>query len=239
MTNNYILRRLRYTFKLNDQKMIELFSMGGLAVTREQTSAWLKKDDDPDYVRCTDQQMAYFLNGFIIEHRGPKGDEKPKAEYRLNNNIILRKLKIALNLIDQDIIDLLDLAEFSLSKSELTALFRKPDHQHFRECQDQLLRNFLQGLQMKHTSQSTAAAQSKYQVLKAQSENRKEEQKNSQKSGDKAAPKSSANSAKKIYKNPNPKNKRSQHADNNTLKLKKKNDDSSASNSEIWKPLKK
>lgn len=130
--------------------MIELFGLGDLNVTREQISAWLKKDDDPDYVRCTDQQFAHFLNGLIIDKRGAKDDgKKPKAEYALNNNIIFRKLKIAFNLIDQDILDLLELAGFRLGKSELTAFFRKPDHRHFRECQDQVLRNFLQGVQLK------------------------------------------------------------------------------------------
>lgn len=208
MTNNYILRRLRYTFGFNDSKMIELFSKGDLTVTREQVSTWLKKDEDPDYVRCTDQQMAHFLNGLIIEKRGAQDGKTPKAEYSLNNNIILRKLKIAFNLIDQDIIDLLKQADFLLSKSELSALFRKPDHRHFRECQDQLLRNFLQGLQMRFTNQSTAQPQSKFQALKAQSENRKEEQKKSVKKPNKA-------SSEKRFANPKQINK--QRADNSSI----------------------
>lgn len=174
MTNNYILRRIRYTFHYNDAKMVELFAKGDLAVTQEQVVLWLKKDDDPDYVRCTDNEFAHFLNGLIIEKRGPREDgATPVAEYALNNNIILRKLKIAFNLKDQDILDLLKNANFILGKAELSAFFRKSDHRHYRECQDQVLRNVLQGLQQRETNTSTAEQQSQYQAMRAKAANKK------------------------------------------------------------------
>ena len=50
---------------------------------------------------------------------------------------------------DDDVLETLKLANFRLSKHELSAFFRKPDHKHYRECKDQVLRNFLQGLQVK------------------------------------------------------------------------------------------
>lgn len=174
MTNNYVLRRIRYTFHYNDAKMVELFSKGGVAVTKEQVVLWLKKDDDPDYLRCTDQQFAHFLNGLIIEKRGPREDGVvPVAEYALNNNIILRKLKIAFNLKDQDILDLLENANFILGKAELSAFFRNPEHRHFREAQDQVLRNVLQGLQQRETNTSTAEQQSQYQAIQSKVANKK------------------------------------------------------------------
>jgi uncharacterized protein YehS (DUF1456 family) len=64
----------------------------------------------------------------------------------LTNNDILKKIRVALELKDEDIIHILKLSEFEISKSELNALFRKPDHPNYRECGDQLLRNFLNGL---------------------------------------------------------------------------------------------
>jgi uncharacterized protein YehS (DUF1456 family) len=64
----------------------------------------------------------------------------------LTNNDILKKLRIALELKDEDIIHILKLADFTVSKSELSALFRKDDHPNYVACGDQLLRNFLQGL---------------------------------------------------------------------------------------------
>ena len=60
------------------------------------------------------------------------------------------KLKIALNMKADDVLEIMRLANFSLSKHELSAFFRKPDHKHYRKCQDQVLRYFLQGLQLHH-----------------------------------------------------------------------------------------
>ncbi|MDH5386908.1 MAG: DUF1456 family protein [Gammaproteobacteria bacterium] len=150
MTNNDILRRLRYTFDLSDSKMIDIFGLADHEVTRAQISDWLKKEDDPAYQACTDNQLAIFLNGFINEKRGKKEGDQPEAEKRLTNNIILRKLKIALNLKDEDIFRIMDLADFSLSKPELSALFRKKGHKHYRACKDQILRRFLTGVQLKY-----------------------------------------------------------------------------------------
>ena len=150
MTNNDILRRIRYTFELNDSKMIKIFALADHEVSREEISDWLKKDDDPAFVALSDILLSTFLNGFINLRRGKREGEQPQAEKRLNNNIILRKLKIALDLKNEDVIDMLKLSEFELSKHELSALFRKPGHKHYRECKDQILRNFLKGMQIKY-----------------------------------------------------------------------------------------
>lgn len=64
----------------------------------------------------------------------------------MTNNDILKKLRVALKLRDEDIIQVLKLAEFSVTKSEVNALFRAEDHPNYKECGDQLLRNFLNGL---------------------------------------------------------------------------------------------
>ncbi len=150
MTNNDILRRIRYTFDFNDSKMIAVFGLADLQVTREEISDWLKKDDDPAYQKCNDAQMAIFLNGLIIDKRGKREGPQPRPEQRLNNNIIFRKLRIALNLKAEDILEILDLASGSISKHELSAFFRRYDHKHYRVCKDQILRNFLKGLQLKY-----------------------------------------------------------------------------------------
>jgi len=152
MNNNSILRRLRFTFDFNDTKMIELFQLAGKTVTRAEVSDWLKKEEDEEFKNLNDQQLACFLNGFIILNRGKKEGEMPIAEKKLNNNIIFRKLKIALNYRDEDILNVYELMNFQISKHELSAFFRKPDHQHYRLCKDQFIRNFLQGLQIKYAS---------------------------------------------------------------------------------------
>ena len=149
MTNNDILRRIRYTFDLSDSQMIAIFSQADHEVTREEISDWLKKDDDPAFKDCSDTRMAIFLNGFINKRRGKREGAQPEPETRLNNNIIFTKLKIALNLKAEEIIELLALAGFHIGKHELSAFFRRPDHKHYRECKDQILRNFLKGVQLK------------------------------------------------------------------------------------------
>ncbi|MBU0728356.1 MAG: DUF1456 family protein [Proteobacteria bacterium] len=171
MTNNDILRSIRYTFNFDDSKMIAIFGQADHPVSRQQISDWLKKDDDPAYQECSDNLLAIFLNGLIIEKRGKKEMPHPEPEKRLSNNIIKRakpvkpqpepetrltnnivfmKLKIALNLKADDVLAIMDQAEFGMSKHELSAFFRKPGHKHYRECKDQILRNFLKGLQRKY-----------------------------------------------------------------------------------------
>ena len=149
MTNNDILRRIRYTFDLSDSQMIAIFRHADHEVTREEISDWLKKDDDPAFKDCSDSRMAIFLNGFINKRRGKREGAQPKPETRLNNNIIFTRLKLALNLKAEEIIELLALAGFHIGKHELSAFFRRPDHKHYRECKDQILRNFLKGVQLK------------------------------------------------------------------------------------------
>jgi len=152
MNNNDILRRIRYVFDIGDSKMIAIFGKADHEVTRGEISDWLKKDDDPAYQECSDTQLAIFLNGLINDKRGKREGAQAEPEARLNNNIIFMKLKIALNLKAEDVLEILELAEFRISKHELSAFFRKPGHKHYRECKDQILRNFLQGMQLKYRS---------------------------------------------------------------------------------------
>jgi len=68
----------------------------------------------------------------------------------MNNNNILKKLRVALKLKDTDVIDILKLANFEITKAQLSALFRKEDHKNYIACGDQILRRFLNGLIIKN-----------------------------------------------------------------------------------------
>jgi len=153
MNNNDILRRIRYSFDFNDTKMMDLFGLGGREATRAEISDWLKKDDDPAFQNLNDKELAVFLNGMIIDKRGQKEGEIPKPEKRLNNNMVFRKLKIALSLKDEDILNILKLVDIEISKHELSAFFRNPEQPQYRLCKDQILRNFLHGLQVQYRDQ--------------------------------------------------------------------------------------
>ncbi len=150
MTKNDILRRIRYTFDFSDDKMIAIFALANHKATRAELSDWMKREEDPAYKTLYDDELAIFLNGLIIEKRGRKEGPIPKPEQKLTNNVILKKLQIALNLRAEEVLDVLMLADLKVSKYELSAFFRKPDHKHYRPLRDQILRNFLNGMQRKH-----------------------------------------------------------------------------------------
>ena len=150
ISTNYVLRRIRYTFDLDDAEMIRVFALGGREVTRAQVSDWLKRDDDEAFEPLDDLGLATFLNGFIVARRGRRDGPQPEPESRLNNNLILRKLRIALKLEADDMLELLCSDQLQFSRHELSALFRKPGHKHYRECMDQALRNFLDGMQARY-----------------------------------------------------------------------------------------
>ena len=146
MENNDVIRKIRYIFDYNDSKMIELFGLADMKVSRSDISNWLKPDDDKAFVELTDNKLATFLNGLIIEKRGKREGPQPIPEEILTNNIILKKLKIALDLKTDDILKMFILMDRRISEHELSAFFRNPNHRKYRVCNDQYLRNFLNSI---------------------------------------------------------------------------------------------
>jgi len=168
VTNNDILRRIRYIFDFNDSKIMAIFALADAEVTRAQMSDWLKKEDDPAYKECDDIHMQHFLDGLITEKRGKKEGAKPKLVKRLTNNIILRKLKIALDMKDDEVLEMMALSSLRISRHELSALFRRKNHKHYRECKDQILRNFLAGLQMHYRPEENVDTGFKWKPVAAE-----------------------------------------------------------------------
>jgi uncharacterized protein YehS (DUF1456 family) len=130
--------------------MVSMFKSGGLELKREEVANFLKNEDEPFYNPIVDIDLAAFLNGFINEKRGKKEGEEPKPEKTLNNNIIFRKLRIALDLKEDDVLEILSSVGMHISPHELSAFFRKPSQAQFRPCKDQILRNFLNGLKKRY-----------------------------------------------------------------------------------------
>ncbi|BCA91588.1 MULTISPECIES: YehS family protein [Halomonadaceae] len=148
MTNNDIFRRIRYTFDLKDNTIVKIFALADVSVTQEQVTAWLKKDEDDAFVTMKNKELASFLNGFISFKRGKREGPQPAPESQLNNNMVFQKLRIALNMKAEDILEVFEQVGLPLSAHELSAFFRKPSHKNYRECKDQMLRNFLMGIQL-------------------------------------------------------------------------------------------
>lgn len=147
MTNNDILRRLRYALNLPDGLTLKTFTLGGRPATEVELEAWLKKEEEPGYSACRDEVLAAFLDGYITLRRGPRPEGAAvSGPERLTNNLILKKLRIALSWQEEQVLGALAAGGMTVSRNELTALFRKPGQKNFKPCGDQLLRAFLTGM---------------------------------------------------------------------------------------------
>jgi len=161
MIHNDVLRRLRFALQLNDGATIDIFKRVDYPMELEYLHGIMRKEEENGFILCRDKIMCFFLDGLIIQRRGKKEGSQPRVMEPgeiLSNNEVLRKIRIALDYKDDDMIDTLKYANFRISKGELSALFRKVDHRSYKPCGDQLLRNFLQGLVKKLRPDAKAAA---------------------------------------------------------------------------------
>ena len=149
MNNNDRLTRLRYALDIKDNDMVELFRLGGASVTKDEYLSMLRKKDEENYeIELEDETFERFLNGMIVSQRGVKKDEEVIYELHPGNanNVFLKKIKIALSLTTDDMLNYLADAGVTVSKSELGAFLRKEGHRNYKECGDNYTRHFLKGL---------------------------------------------------------------------------------------------
>lgn len=150
MINNDVLRSLRYILNINDQKLVGIFALSGATVPQADMKNILAQDNEPNYIECSDQLLAHFLDGLIYFKRG-KDESKPAMPFELpiTNNLILKKLRVAFELKEDDIHDILKSTDCVIGRAELSAFMRKKDHPNYRECGDQIMRYFLKGLKLR------------------------------------------------------------------------------------------
>lgn len=149
ITNDY-LRSIRYILDVNDAKMAEIALLSGHQIDVELMKKYLKAEDEEGFVKCPDVTAAHLLDGLVLLKRGK--DETKQAfplEIPVTNNVVLKKLKVAFSLKEDDMHEILALAGFKIGRSELSAFLRKKGHDNYRECGDQFLRNFFKGLGLK------------------------------------------------------------------------------------------
>jgi uncharacterized protein YehS (DUF1456 family) len=150
INKNDILRRLRYALNISNADMSGIFKLAGYELSEFSILNFLKKEDEPGFVECSDRELEFFLDGLIIQRRGKRETEgtEPavKNESHISNNLVLKKLRIALDFKEDNMLEMFRLAGFEITKPELSALFRKKGHKNYKVCGDQILKNFLQGL---------------------------------------------------------------------------------------------
>ena len=149
MLNNDVLRSLRYTLDLNDSALLEMLQGVEPDLDIATLRSYLASEEDESFVRMDDELMVDFLDSLIVSERGPSPQPAPATQLPLTNNTVLKKLRVAFTLHEVDLIEILQSVDFDVSKPELSALFRKPGHSNYRECGDQLLRQFLKGLTLR------------------------------------------------------------------------------------------
>lgn len=151
MTNNDVLRSLRYILNVNDRKLCEIFALADLEVPVASVERFLKDEEHPDYLRCDDLTMAHFLDGVIYYKRGRDKTKEPfPFEIPISNNLILKKLRVAFTLKEPDMHEVTSSGGYNLGRAEMSAFLRKKGHPNYRECGDQILRYFLKGLAIHH-----------------------------------------------------------------------------------------
>jgi uncharacterized protein YehS (DUF1456 family) len=166
MNNNEIMIELRDNLNMETMDMVEIFNLGDFEITEaellkmfkvteyssvEETSAAVAMGE---YLKCDDVALESFLNGFIILKRGkqePKEGQSEKPPLAIKsrksvNNVMLKKLKIAFSLTNDDMVDLFKESGIYVSKGDLTTFFRKEGHKHYKRCSDEYLKGFLKGL---------------------------------------------------------------------------------------------
>ncbi|MFD2216749.1 DUF1456 family protein [Metabacillus endolithicus] len=161
MDNNDILIRLRYALEIKNKEMAEIFKLGGVELSVPEVVKVLTKsseeEENEDQIKCTNSMLDSFLNGLIISKRGrqdPRPGQSPpdSTSNRIENvnNLLLKKVKIAMSLTTEDMLDLFEHAGIMVTKGELGALLRKEGHKNYKECGDKFARNFLKGLALKY-----------------------------------------------------------------------------------------
>lgn len=147
MTNNEVMKSVRYTFEIKNREVVEMIKAGGVELSVLDVVGLFKNEEEEGFIECPAEIIHAFLDGLILERRGPSdGPAKKFSTATINNNTILRKLRIAFDMKDTDMIVTMKGVGFKISKGEINALFRAPTHKHYVACGDQFLRNFLKGL---------------------------------------------------------------------------------------------
>lgn len=150
MNNSDLLTAILETLNIGQEDFEKSLALGGITDPEVIDSA---------LTNCEKSVVEGFLNGYITLKRGPKdegkadlGQSKPPLQLKRGksvNNVILKKLKIAYALTNDDLMDIFASVGIAMTKNDLTTYFRKEGHKHYRLCDDKLMIKFLEGIALR------------------------------------------------------------------------------------------
>ena len=147
MKTNDILYKIQKALNLSQEEILEAYELEAYSMESAHLDSLLKKRQEKGSKLCTYEELGVFLDGLFALKRGPSPKKSDGNEVvELTNNLILKKLRIALELKEAETEIIFSLGEAELSKQQLASLFRKEGHKNFKECSDELLMAFLDGL---------------------------------------------------------------------------------------------
>jgi uncharacterized protein YehS (DUF1456 family) len=147
ISTNEILYRIQKALNLSTEEILEAYTLENFTMSDSHLEELLKRRLDKGFMLCSYEELGVFLDGLVTLKRGPS-PKKPQSDeiVELTNNLILKKLRIALELKEAETEIIFGLADIELTKQELKSLFRKDGHKNFKPCSDDLLMSFLEGL---------------------------------------------------------------------------------------------
>jgi len=147
MQINDILFRITKALSLTTSELIEVYTLAEYTMSEERLISILKRRQDKGYAEATYEELGVFLDGLVLLKRGVS-DKVAKEEEALplTNNLIMKKLRVAMELKEAELIIIFSLAETNLTKRQIGAFFRKEGSKNFKEASDELLMKFIDGL---------------------------------------------------------------------------------------------
>ena len=147
MKINDILFKIKTALSLSEEEMIKAYALVDYTMNKERLKNILKRRQDEDYEEATYEELGIFLDGLVRLKRGVSDKVVTSDEaVALSNNLIMKKLRVALELKEPELIIIFALAEINLSKRQIGSLFRKEGTKNFKEASDELLMAFIEGL---------------------------------------------------------------------------------------------
>jgi len=147
MQINDILFKLKTALSIDNENMTKAYALADYEMTEERLESILKRRQDKGYEEATYEELGVFLDGLVLLKRGPSDKVANDDEVvALTNNLILKKVRVAMELKEPELVILFALAEVDLTKRQIGSLFRKEGGKNFKECSDELLMAFLEGL---------------------------------------------------------------------------------------------